>query len=367
MNKAIENLIRPHYREMTGYVSAGMESGKGSNKIFMNANENPYELPGLSGMSRYPEPQPAALLEAYAKTYGVQPDQILATRGADESIKLLTRVFCEPHKDAVVIHPPTFDIYKVDAQSLPVNVVEVSMAEQAGNFILDVDAMIEAGKSDKVKIVFICSPNNPTGTGFAQDDILNICKELEGQCVVILDEAYIEFSEKSSLTSQLAGHPNLIILRTLSKAYALAGGRMGVTLCADPAFIAFMREKVSDIYPIPKPSCIAALRALDKDAKDDFDRNIQRILDEREKMRKIFRAMRLVKRTYVSDANFLLVKVEEAARLLEFLNKSDVILRDVSGQPGLENCIRITIGNQEQNEYLIKLMKRFEDELASAG
>ncbi len=374
MNEHLKKLIRTHYLSLSGYVSAGMEAAKGDEKIFMNANENPYALPGLGSMNRYPEPQPIELLEAYAKTYGVEPSQILATRGADESIKLLTRVFCEPHKDSILIHPPTFGIYKVDAQSLPVEVLEVPLIEEAGSFALDTEKMIETAKSKKTKIVYICSPNNPTGSSFAHEDILNICTELEGTSVVILDEAYVEFSAKESLTPKLAEHSNLIILRTLSKAYSLAGARMGVTLCADKNFITFMKEKVADIYPLPLPSVMAALRALSPESKDNFQNNIQSIRSERERLKEEFRTSRLIKKTYISDANFLLVKMaidqgdkSIAGDFIAFCLSQDLILRDLSDKPDTQGCIRITIGSPEQNDYLIKVMKRFEDKMAAAA
>ncbi len=368
MNEQLKKLIRPHYQDLSGYVSAGMLGAKSNEKIYLNANENPYSLPGLKGMNRYPEPQPAELLEAYAEAYGVQPGQVLATRGADESIKLLTRVFCEPHKDSVLIHPPTFGIYKVDAHSMPAEVVEVPLLEEAGTFHLDTEKIIETAKSKKAKIVYICSPNNPTGGAFDHEDILTICRELEDTSAIILDEAYVEFSDQGSLSEKLEEHPNLIILRTLSKAYSLAGVRMGVTLCADEDFIAFMKEKVSEIYPLPRPSVTAALRALSKESKEDFQKNIKAILAERERLTEALRTSRLIKKVYHSDSNFLLVKLDKdmVQEFVGFMAENDMILRDFSDKPETQGCIRITVGSPEQNDYLLNLMKRFEDKLAAA-
>ncbi|HBR68311.1 MAG TPA: histidinol-phosphate transaminase [Rhodospirillaceae bacterium] len=358
MNGILKKLIRPHYHAMAGYVSAGMESGKDESRVFLNANESPYELPGLEGLNRYPVPQPPELLAAYGKAYGVAPEHILATRGADESIKLLTRVFCEPHKDAILIHPPTFGIYKVDAHSLPVNVAEIPLIEKDGTFALDADKIIAAAQSGNVKIIYICSPNNPTGTAFAQADILRICKQIEDKCIVVVDEAYVEFSQGGSLAAKLGSHPNLMILRTMSKAYSMAGARMGVTLCADADFIRFMNEKVAEIYPLPKPSITAAIKALGM--TEEVKKNVTKILAARDELKKALAQSPLVTHIYPSDANFLLVQMKNAKAFCAFAAENGMMLRDFSSKPGTENCLRITAGTPEQNEALLKLLKRFE-------
>lgn len=168
MNPALKNLLRPHYIDLQGYVSAGMESDKSAEKIFLNANENPYELPGLEGFNRYPEPQPKSLAAAYANAYGVKPDQIVMTRGADEAIVILTKLFCEPHKDAVLTCPPTFGMYGVDAKAMPADVLEVPLRKTDGTFTLDQKAIVNATftPGQNIKLIYICSPNNPTGTSF---------------------------------------------------------------------------------------------------------------------------------------------------------------------------------------------------------
>lgn len=360
MNTALKKLVRPHYLEMQGYVSAGMESGKDSSKIFMNANENPYELPGLEGFNRYPEPQPPAILEAYAQVYGVEPGHVVATRGADEAIVVLTKIFCEPHEDSILICPPTFGMYSVDAHAMPAEVIEVPLVKKDGTFFLDVKNIIAEGAD--AKLVFLCSPNNPTGTSFAHEDILKICKALEGRSVVILDETYAEFSQAGSLTSELNNHPNLIILRTLSKSYALTGLRMGCFLCADEDFVQLVRAKGLDAYPLPKASINGALRALSPEIFKIAQGNIRKILEERKRLQERLERSELVKHIYPSDANFLLIEMNRAKEFLEYCTARNVILRDFTNKPGTENCIRISVGTPEENDALFKLLNDFEQQ-----
>ncbi|MDH5722890.1 MAG: aminotransferase class I/II-fold pyridoxal phosphate-dependent enzyme, partial [Alphaproteobacteria bacterium] len=238
MNPDISKLIRTHYLDLAGYVSAGMEVVKRDDLVFMNANENPYELPDLESYNRYPQPQPQTLLEAYAHTYGCDTDNIIMTRGADEALVILTKLFCEPHKDKVLINPPTFGMYKVDAQSMPAGVVSVPLLKDGGTFVLDKDQIIKqaTNESQNIKLVYICSPNNPTGNSFDHKAIIEIVKALCGYAMVVLDETYAEFTAQGSLVPGLQDHPNLIILRTLSKSYSFAGMRMGCFLSGDEDF-----------------------------------------------------------------------------------------------------------------------------------
>ncbi|MGB0720573.1 MAG: aminotransferase class I/II-fold pyridoxal phosphate-dependent enzyme, partial [Bdellovibrionales bacterium] len=264
MNPAIQSLIRPHYLDLQGYVSAGMEAEKSADIIFLNANENPFELPGLEGFNRYPKPQPPELALAYANAYGVSPDQIIMTRGADEAIVILTKLFCEPDRDSVLVCPPTFGMYGVDARAMPAGVVEVPLIKADGIFKLDVQNIIEKATPNtqyptpQVKLVYICSPNNPTGNSFDHVDILGLAAALEGKAIVIVDETYAEFSDQGSLCEDLESAPNMIILRTLSKSYAFAGMRMGCFISGDTDFIALCKSKALDAYPLPQASIEAA-------------------------------------------------------------------------------------------------------------
>ncbi len=363
MHKALYTLMRDHYRALQGYVSAGMEVDKAQDLTFMNANENPYDLPGLEGFNRYPEPQPKALLEAYAQSYHVKADNIVMTRGADEAIALLVKLFCEPNKDSIIINPPTFGMYSVNANAAPVNVIEAPLLESDnGSFILDAKTIITRTKDPEtsVKIVFLCSPNNPTGTSFELERMIYLCKELEGHALVIIDETYIEFATQGSMCAYLDELPNLIVLRSLSKSYSMAGMRMGALLAGDTEFIKLVREKALDAYPLPKPSIEAALRALQPGMRDTVMSNIEKLRAERDRMIPLLNESSLVRHIYPSDANFLLIRMERAKNFIDHCACHKVILRDFSSKPLTKNCIRISIGTPEQNDHLLTLFMAFE-------
>ena len=359
MNDALYKLIREHYRELQGYVSAGMEMAKDETKIFLNANENPYELPGLEGLNRYPEPQPVALLEAYARAYGAEADQIAMTRGADEAIVVLTKIFCEPHEDAVLICPPTFGMYAVDARGMPAGVVEVPLRKEGGTFVLDKEGIVASAEKGGVKIVYLCSPNNPTGTSFSHEVLSEICEAVEGRAVVVLDETYAEFSENGSMVEDLESTPNLIILRTLSKSYAFAGMRMGCMICGDTDFIALVRSKALDAYPLPRLSIEAAFHVLSPEISAVARENIGKILKERGRMEKALKASDQVTYVYPSDANFLLVEMKDAKGFYDFAAQNNLILRDFSAKPLTENCLRISIGTRQENDTVLRLLDVF--------
>lgn len=345
---------------MEGYSSAGMEAGKSPDKIYLNANENPYELPGLEGLNRYPEPQPLALREAYAQAYGVENSQVVMTRGADEALVLLTKVFCEPHQDSILISTPTFGMYAVDAKSMPCGVVDVPLVKADGKFSLDSAGIVSAAKEKDVKIVFICSPNNPTGTSFSHDEIAEICDALEGEAVVVLDETYAEFTDAGSMVDDLESTPNLIILRTLSKSYSFAGMRMGCILCGDEEFVSLLRTKVMDAYPLPRLSIEAAFHVLSPEVKEVAQENIKKLLDERTRMEKALAEYDQVVHIYSSDANFLLIEMKNAKGFCDFAAENNVIIRDFSSKAGTENCLRLSIGTPEQNDLVLSLLEAFQ-------
>lgn len=355
------DLLREHYKTLQGYVSAGMEVQKDDSKIFLNANENPYELPGLEGLNRYPEPQPPALLAAFAQTYGVEDDMLVLTRGADEAIVILTKLFCEPHKDAILLNPPTFGMYGVDAKAMPARIIETPLLKQNGTFVLDKNAIIAAAKNPdhRIKLVYICTPNNPSGTSLDHEVILEIAEELEGHAVVIVDETYAEFSEQGSLCEDLESAPNIIILRTLSKSYAFAGMRMGCFISADRSFIKLARSKALDAYPIPRLTIEAAFHVLSPEISAIAHENIKKIIAERKRMEVAFSASPHVVHIYPSDANFLLVEMKDAKGFCDFAAAQNVILRDFSSKAGTENCLRITIGLPEQNDIVLELLHEF--------
>ena len=285
------------------------------------------------------------------------------TRGADEAIVILTKLFCEPHKDAVLICPPTFGMYGVNANACPAKLVEAPLIRDNGTFVLNTNAIIEKGKSEGVKLVYICSPNNPTATSFDQAEILSIISALEGHAVVILDETYAEFSKQGSMASKLVDHPNLIILRTLSKSYSMAGQRMGCFMSADTDFIALAIEKALDAYPLPHTSVDASLHVLSDEIRPIAKDNIEKILNERDRLIPLLNEIESITHVYPSDANFLLVEMDNgeksAANFIAFAAENGVIIRDFSSKPGTENCIRLTIGTPAQNDLVLKLLENF--------
>jgi len=359
MKQEIKALIRPHFLTLDGYVSAGMEVEKDESTIFLNANENPYELPGLEGFNRYPKPQPPELALAYANAYDVDPDQIIMTRGADEALVILTKLFCEPHKDAVLINPPTFGMYGVDARSAPADVIEVPLLKEDGTFKLDQQNIIEKASADNVKLVYICSPNNPSGTSFDHIDILGIAAALEGKAIVIVDETYAEFSAQGSICEDLESAPNIIVLRTLSKSYSFAGMRMGCFISSDKEFIQLVKAKALDAYPLPLMSIEAAFHVLSPEIQATAKDNIKKLLTERDRIIEAFNASEAVKYIYPTDANFFLVEMKNAKGFLEACAKQNLILRDFSSKPQTKNCLRISIGTEEENDKLLDLLNKF--------
>lgn len=358
---SILSLIRPHYHTMRGYSSAGMEVSKDDQKTFLNANENPYELDGLGGYNRYPQPQPQKLVLKLANLYGVSPEHLIITRGADEGIALLTRTFIEPHKDSILINPPTFGVYKTYADGMPTKeIVSVPLLKTDKTFKLDVSAIKAALNNDQSpKLIYITNPNNPTGNTFDSADILEIIKAADGKAAVIVDETYAEFKENCSLIKKLEDFPHVVILRTLSKSYALAGVRIGVILSANADLIDTVRTKVMEVYPIPAPCVDAAMSALSDGNLKAAKINIQTLIAERKRMEGFLSNQSFAETLYESDTNFLLVQMSKANEFHTFAASKNVILRNFSSAPMLDNCLRISIGTPEQNDLVMNLMKEF--------
>ena len=316
----------------------------------LHANEMPWRASGdnsIAGLNRYPEPQPRALLERMSRLYGVPAHQLLLGRGSDEAIDLLVRAFCRAGTDRVVICPPTFGFYKVAARIQGAKIIEVPLTRPG--FALDADAVIAAGR--QAKIVFLCSPNNPTGNLLDESAMLGVCRALESTSLVCVDEAYLEFAGRPSLAVRIAEFPNLVVLRTLSKAYALAGARLG-TLVADESLVALLRRIIPP-YALPASTVEDVLRLTEAPQCAQAGARIATLLGERERVRRRLAATRLVARVFPSDANFLLVACRDAARLLEAGKGAGLLVRDFSSAAGLEGCLRITIGSPEQNERLL--------------
>lgn len=348
---SVLTLARPDILELQPYQHATWDPSLER----LHANEMPWRAQGDNtgaGLNRYPEPQPKALVERMAQLYGVPADRVLVGRGSDEAIDLLVRAFCRAGTDNVVICPPTFGFYKVAARIQGARVVEVPLVRDG--FALDTGAVIEAGRA--AKIVFLCSPNNPTGNLLDEAAMLDICRALASTSLVCVDEAYIEFAGRASLVSRLSEFANLVILRTLSKAYALAGARLG-TLLANQEVVGLLKRIIPP-YAIPASTVEDVLRLTEAPQRAMAAARIRTLLDERTRVQMRLDAAAGIVRVFPSDANFLLVECRDAQRLLQAGKATGLLVRDFSAAPGLTGCLRITIGTPEQNDRLLGALER---------
>lgn len=345
------NLLRPNIRLLRPYRSAEFEDGL----VRLNANENPWRPPGdtsVRGINWYPEPRPVTLQRRLASHYGLAAEQLLVTRGSSEAIDLLIRGFCRDGIDAVVICPPTFGMYEVYAQVQGARIRAVPLDRDSG-YDIDVDAILN-GWSDTDRLLFVCSPNNPTGNSFAQDDLARLAAGIRGRGCLVLDAAYAEFSDNDPSLALLAAFDNVIVLRTLSKAMALAGVRCGALL--GQADVVEALGRALPPYTFPAPCAEAIERCLEPENAAEWRRRIAVIKRERTRLTGALAALKGIRRVWPSDANFLLVEVEDAARVAAIARAGGVLVRDFSWDARLPGCIRITIGTPEQNDYLLRIL-----------
>jgi histidinol-phosphate aminotransferase len=319
----------------------------------MHANELPWRAAGdhsAAGLNRYPEPQPRALVEALARLYGVGPGSVLVGRGSDEAIDLLTRAFCRAGMDSVIVCPPTFGMYAVAARIQGAEITRVPLRAAAG-FALDEAALLDSC-SERVKLVFVCSPNNPTGNLLEEAALLRLAAALAGRALLVIDEAYVEFAAAPSMARHVASHPYLAVLRTLSKAHALAGARCG-TLIAAPEIVALLR-KVIPPYALGQHTIETVLAELEPGALGAARGRIAAICAERERLAAALGQRRGVRKVWPSDANFLLVEFDDPSAAFARACAAGLLVRDVRSQPGLDHALRITIGSAEQNARLLE-------------
>lgn len=349
-------LLRPDLRDFAGYASARRATVTGN--VWLNANESP--SPSLAdgglALNRYPEPQPVALRARMAWLYGVRAEQLLVTRGSDEGIDLLVRGFCRAGVDAVLIAPPCFGMYAVCARVQNAPLVEVPLVEAAGTWTLDSPRVIEAVVERNVRIVFLCSPANPTGQALSLAQVRDLAEALQGRAILVIDEAYAEYSAVASASSLLADFPGLVVLRTLSKAHALAGARVGAVL-ADAALISVLRN-LSAPYPVPAPSAALALAALSDAGIDESWRRCQLAVNERGALRRELAQVAGVRRVYASEGNYLLVRFTDAQAAFEALLAAGVVVRDMRAMAGLQDALRISIGSIEENRALLAALQQ---------
>jgi histidinol-phosphate aminotransferase len=343
-------LIRPDLHTFSPYRSARDEAKQG--KIWLNANESPWDYSG-AGWNRYPEKQPAFLIEKIAAIYGVQLDQLVLLRGSDEGIDLLTRLFCRAGQDAVMICPPTFGMYAVCAQLQGVQLIEVPLRKE-NNFSLDIEAIYKAW-TPAVKLIHLCSPNNPTANTIPEADILQLCVDFAGKSMIVVDEAYVEFASQGSMAVHIHAHPHLAILRTFSKAYGLAGVRLGAVLGS--AELIHWIQAILPPYPLASPT-IAALKEICTDAYvEEVQRNVAQIQAQRSFLIHALQASPLVQTVWPSEANFILIAVKEPTTLMQRYRDQGIVLRDMHGKLHLENCIRISVGTAEENAALVEVLE----------
>lgn len=344
----LNNLTRENIKKLVPYSSARDEFS-GEAKVFLDANENSLGSPLLKWYNRYPDPHQQKLKEAIRAVKGIAAEHIFLGNGSDECIDLLFRSFCNPGKDNVIICPPTYGMYEVSAN---INDVEVRKALLTDDFQLDlihIENLVDAN----TKIVWICSPNNPTGNSLNRNDIEMLLNNFDG--LVVIDEAYINFSKQKSFVQELTEYPNLVVMQTFSKAWGLAALRLGMAF-ASTAIIDVL-NKVKPPYNINQATQEIALKALEEVGQ--VNDMIKEIVDMRNALTEVFEKIPTVEKVYPSDANFILVKIKDARKLYEFLLTKGIVVRDRSNVKLCADCLRITVGTEEENTALIDAMQEW--------
>ena len=341
----INSLVRENVKAMKPYSSARdeFEDFDTTEMIFLDANENPFE----NGVNRYPDPQQASVKSVLAQQNGVEKNQILLGNGSDEVLDLLFRAFCEPKIDNIITLPPTYGMYGVLAN---LNAIENREVLLSTDFQPQLDAIMKAVDTNS-KMIFLCSPNNPTGNSFSEKSVHYLLDNFKG--LVVIDEAYIDFSDKASWIQKIKDYPNLIITQTLSKAYGLAGIRLGI--CYASADIISVLNKIKPPYNVNE---LTQKRALERLANpNQIKEEIISIIEQREQLLKVLNEVNFVSKIYPTEANFILIKVDNANQRYDELIAKGIVIRNRTTQPLCENTLRLTIGTEEENQKLIAALK----------
>jgi histidinol-phosphate aminotransferase len=340
----INNLVRENVLKMKPYSSARDEfkDFDVAQMVFLDANENPFE----NGVNRYPDPQQVSVKAVLAAQRKISPNQILLGNGSDEVLDLLFRAFCEPSTDNVITLPPTYGMYGVLAN---INNVENKEVLLSTDFEPQVDAILDA-LTENTKMLFLCSPNNPTGNSFSDENVVSLLQNFNG--LVVIDEAYIDFSKKQSWVNELDEYPNLVITQTLSKAYGLAGIRLGV--CYASSQIIAILNKIKPPYNVNELTQKRALLRLADIEKIQME--IDSIIIQREDLLNVLLDIKFVSKIYPTEANFILIKVDDANRRYDELIAKGIVIRNRTTQPLCENCLRLTIGTAEENKKLMEAL-----------
>jgi histidinol-phosphate aminotransferase len=344
-NFDINTLVRENVKAMKPYSSARdeFEDFDTADMIFLDANENPYE----NGVNRYPDPQQATVKSVLAAQNGVEKKQILLGNGSDEVLDLLFRAFCEPKIDNVITLPPTYGMYSVLANLNAIENREVLLSNDFQPQLNEIMKVVDAN----TKMIFLCSPNNPTGNSFSTESVQYLLNNFNG--LVVIDEAYIDFSDKASWIQKIKDYPNLIITQTLSKAYGLAGIRLGI--CYASAAIIAVLNIIKPPYNVNELTQKRALERLSDSAK--IKEEINSIITQRELLLKVLREVNFVSKIYPTEANFILIKVDNANQRYDELIAKGIVIRNRTTQPLCENTLRLTIGTEEENKKLMEALQ----------
>lgn len=347
-NFNIQSILRDNIKNLNPYSSARHEY-TGEASIFLDANENPYGSPLGQDYNRYPDPLQAELKTALSKIKGVPSNNTFIGNGSDEAIDILIRAFCRPGIDNILILPPTYGMYEVSANINDVEVKKVSLTPQ---YQLDLDAIAET-IDQNTKIIFVCSPNNPTGNSLYREDVEILLNNFNG--LVVVDEAYINYSRQKTFIQELTEYANLVVLQTLSKAWGLAGLRIGIAFASEEIIHVF--NKIKPPYNVNQSSQALALEALNN--IDQINNWIRETINERTALTEGLLEFSFVEHIYPSDANFILVKVADPMTIYQHLNQEGIIVRDRSKVTLCEGCLRITVGTPVENKSLLEALKKF--------
>ena len=343
----LNNLLRPNIRDLVPYSSARDEF-KGDAKIFLDANENSFGSPLTKWYNRYPDPLQRKLKEKISSIKAVPTEKIFVGNGSDECIDILIRACCRPGIDNIIICPPTYGMYEVSAN---INDVPIKKVKLTPAFQLDLESM-ESAIDENTKLIFLCSPNNPTGNSLNRDDIEMVLNNFPG--LVVIDEAYINFSRHRSFTRELEDYPNLVVMQTLSKAWGLAALRLGLAFASTE--IIHVMNKIKPPYNINQASQELAMKALEE--VDQVNEMIRDIVKEREELKLELQQLPGVQHIFSSDANFLLVKIDDPRGIYHYLLDNQIVVRDRSKVELCEGCLRITVGTPDENAALITALQK---------
>ncbi|GAA0880128.1 histidinol-phosphate transaminase [Algoriphagus jejuensis] len=355
MSFDLNSLLRPHIAKLQPYTSARDEY-TGKEGVFLDANENPFGSITEQDFNRYPDPYQSALKAEIAKIKAVRPTQIFLGNGSDEAIDLLYRAFCNPGKDNVILLPPTYGMYEVSANINDVEIRKVALTE---DFQLQPEKILAAADA-KSKILFICSPNNPSANKAKREDVLFLLKNFKG--LVVVDEAYIDFSDEPSFTTELDNYPNLLVMQTFSKAWGLASLRLGMAFASEE--IIRILNKIKPPYNISGLTQDTVLAAITD--KEKVDRMIREILDERDFLQAELEKLPFVQKIHPSHANFLLVKMPNATQVYDDLIEEKVIVRNRAKVLLCEDCLRITVGTRGENEAFLSALSKVNSQIESS-